>query len=149
MSAILTSRKVARAQLKTVLKTGVETAFTAVDLTLAAYESEPKTLGGFSPVLSVHSDGSMTTFPDYARELHRFWVITYWERDDPDTTEDNIDDLSVAVRQTLLDNAEATGYWQDLIFDDDFSEVAYVLIDGIQYRTERLRVTVFSVCDNS
>lgn len=144
----LTSRKAARAQLKSVLKAGVETAFSAVSLTLAAYASEPKVIDT-SPALVVHSDGSQPVLVDYARELHRFWVTTYWLRNDPDTTEDNIDDLHVAVLQTLLDNAELAGYWTDLIFEDDFSEAAYVLINGVQWRTERLRVTVFSVCDNS
>lgn len=145
----LTSRKVARAQLKSVIKTGVETIFDIDGWTFTGYESEPKNPAGVSPFFSVHSDGTMTTFPDYAREYHRFWVTTYWKRDDPDTTEDAIDDLSQAIRQTLLDNAEAVGYWQDLIFDEEFSEMAYVLIEQVQYRTERLRVTVFSVCDNS
>lgn len=149
MTAVLTSRKVARAQLKSVIKTGVETIFDIDDWTLAAFESEPKNPNGVSPFFSVHGDGSMTFFTDFARELHRFWVTTYWKRDDADTTEDAIDDLSVAIRQTLLNNAELTGYWQDLLFDEEFSELAYVLIDGVQYRTERLRVTVFSVCDNS
>lgn len=146
MAPTLTSRKAARAQLKTVLKTAVQTALSIA--TLAAYESEPKSLGGNSPALTVHSDGTMTTFPDFAREFHRFWVTMYWLRDDPDTIEDAIDDFSTAIRQALIDNAEAAGYWQDLIFDEDFSETAYVIIDGLQYRTERLRVTVFSVCTN-
>lgn len=143
----LTSRKTARAQLTAVIKAAVETDL-SID-TLAAYESEPKSLGGNSPALSVHGDGTATTFVDYAREFHRIWVTMYWLRDDPDTIEDAIDDLSLAVRQALIDNAELAGYWQDLIFDEDFSELAYVIIDGLQYRTERLRVTVFSVCDNS
>lgn len=144
----LTSRKVARAQLKSVLKTGVETIFGVVGWTLAAYESEPKDFGGQSPALTVNSDGSMTTFTDYAREFHRFWVTLYWKRDDADTTEDAIDDFSLAVRQTLIDNAEVAGFWEDLIFDEEMSEMAYVIVDGVQYRSERLRVTVFSVCDN-
>lgn len=145
----LTSRKVARNQLKTVLKAGVEAIFDVDGWTLAAYASEPKSFDGNSPALSVHSDGSMTQFADYAREWHRFWVTTYWKRDGADTTEDSIDDLSAAVRQTLIDNTEVAGYWHDLVFDEDFSEIAYVDIDGVQYRTERLRVAVFSVCDNS
>lgn len=145
----LTSRKVSRAQLKTVIKAGVEAIFDVDGWALAAYESEPKSLDGNSPALSVHGDGTASEFADYAREFHRFWVTMFWERDDPDTTEDSMDDLSVAVRQTLIDNTEVAGYWHDLIFDSDFSELAYVIIDGVQYRTERLRVTVFSVCDNS
>jgi hypothetical protein len=149
MPPTLTSRKVVRAQLKSLLKAGVETIFDIDGWTLAAYESEPKDFGGQSPALTVNSDGSMTDFTDYAREWHRFWVALYWKRDDADTVEDAIDDLSVAVRQTLIDNCEVAGYWQDLEFDAEFSEMAYVLVDGVQYRSERLRVTVFSVCDNA
>lgn len=145
----LTSRKTVRAQLKTVLKTGVETIFDIDGWSLAAYESEPKDFGGQSPALWVHSDGSMTVLVDYARELHRFWVTWVWKRDDPDTTEDALDDLSQAVRQTLYDHAEEPGYWSDLLFEDEFTEVVYLLLDGVQYRAERLRVTVLSVCDNS
>lgn len=148
MPPTLTSRKAARAQLKSILKTGVETIFDIDDWSLAAYESEAKSFGGQSPVLTVHSDGNRSDFTDYAREYHRFWVTWYWLRDDPDTTEDALDDLAAAVRQTLIDNTEAAGYWQDLIFDEEFSEASYVIIDGNQYRSERLRVTVFSICDN-
>lgn len=145
----LTSRKTVRAQLKSVLKTGIETIFDIDGWTLAAYESEPKDFGGQSPVLTVNSDGTMTVFVDYARELHRFWVGWYWKRDDPDTAEDMLDDLSQAVRQTLIDHAEEVGYWSDLIFDEQFSEAAYVVIEGVQYRGERMPVTVLSICDNS
>jgi len=144
----LTSRKAARGQLKSVLKTGIETIFNIDDFVMPAYESEPKDFGGMSPVVTVHGNGSMSQFADYARELHRFFVTTYWKRDDPDTTEDGIDDLSLAIRQTLIDNTESQGYWVDLIFDEEFSEMTYVIIDGVQYRSERMGVTVFSICDN-
>lgn len=144
----LTSRKAARAQLKTLLKAGIETILDIDDFVMAAYDHEPKITGGLSPVLTVHSAGTRTEFPDYAREFHRLWLTTYWRRDDPATTEDAIDDLSQAVRQTLLNNHEAQGYWEDLEFDDEFSEMTYLILDGVQYRSERMRVTVFSVCDN-
>lgn len=152
MPPTLTSRKAARAQLKTVLKAGIETLLEELwdveDVTLAAYESEAKDFGGLSPVLTVHSDGTMTTFTDYAREYHRFWVSLYWKRDDADTIEDALDDLAWAARQTLIDNSEEQGYWHDLDFDESFSEMAYLIIDGVQYRSERLRVIAYSVCDN-
>lgn len=140
MAPTLTSRKVARAQLGVLLDTIAD---------LNVVDHEPKDTGRLSPLLTIHSDGTRSEFPDYPREFHRFWVTWYWRRDDPDATEDAFDDLAVSVRQKLIDNAEAAGYWQDLIFDEEFSEAAYIILDGIQYRTERLRVTVFSVCDNS
>lgn len=148
----LTSRKAVRAQLKSTIKSGVEAIFNTAleidDFSLAAYEAEPKSFGGQSPALTLNSDGTRTDFVDYPREHHRFWLRTYWRRDDPDTTEDAIDDLSQAIRQTLIDNTEVSGYWSDLAFDDEFSEMAYVIIDGVQYRSEQMRVTVLSICDN-
>ena len=148
MTITLTSRKAARGQLKTVIKTGIETAYDIDGFVMPVFKSEPKDFGGQSPVLTLNSDGTMTEFADYARERHRFWLTTYWKRDDADTTEDAIDDLSQIVRQTLIDNSEAQGYWEDLEFDGEFSNMAYVLVDGVQYRSERMSVTVFSVCDN-
>lgn len=136
----LTSRKAAREQLGVLLDTITN---------LTVYDHEPKDFGRLSPIVTVHSDGTRREFPDYAREFHRFWVTTYWRRDDPDATEDRIDDLSQAIAQKLLDNSEIAGYWQDLEFDEEFSELSYLILDGVQYRSERLRVTVFSVCDNS
>lgn len=148
MTPTLTSRKAARGQLKTILKTGIETDFAIVGFVMPVYESEPKDFGGKSPVLTLHGGGTLTEFADYARERHRFWLTTYWKRDDPDTTEDAIDDLSQVVRQTLIDNSDEPGYWEDLEFDAQFSEMTYVLVDGVQYRSERMSVVVFSVCDN-
>lgn len=146
----LTSRKVARAQLKVILKASIETAFAAITgFTMNVESSEPKDTGRLSPLLTIHSAGTRSEFPGYAQEFHRFWVTWYWRRDDPTLTEDNFDDLAVAVRQSLLNNAEAAGYWSDLLFDDDFSETAYLVLDSVQYRTERMLVTAFSVCDNS
>lgn len=145
----LTSRKDARGQLKSTLKTGIETILDIDGFTMPAYASEPKDFGGQSPVVTVHGNGTMTEFADYARERHRFLVTTYWLRDDPDTTEDGIDDLSQAIRQTLIDNTEVSGYWVDLDFDMEFSSEAYVIIDGRQYRSEQMGVTVLSICDNT
>lgn len=135
----LTSRKAVREKLGTLLDTISN---------LTVYDHEPKDFGQLSPIVTVHSAGTRSEFPDYAREFHRFWVTTYWRRDDPATTEDKIDDLSQDVRQLLLDNAEVVNFWQDLLFDEEFSEAIYLILGGVQYRSERLRVTVFSVCDN-
>lgn len=144
MTITLTNRKTARAQLKTVLETGVETLLSIADL--AAYASEPKDFGGRSPVLTVHGDGTRTEFGSPNIEYHKTWVTMYWKRDAPATTEDKIDDMHHAVRQTLINNAELAGYWNDLLFDEDFSEMAYVLIENVQYRTERLPVTIVVYC---
>lgn len=137
----LTSRKQSRQQLATLLTAGV------TDL-VAVYDHEVRDFGGRSPVATIHSNGTRTTFPDYTREYHRFLITLLWKRSDDDLTEDYVDDLAADVRQTLIDNAEAAGYWQDLQFDDEadgFSEMGYWIIDGVQYRWERIRVTAYIV----
>lgn len=143
---ILTSRKDLRPQLKTTIKSGVEAIFDIDGFALAAYESEPKSFGGNSPAVTINSDGTRTEFASPPVEYHRFWLRTYWHRDDPDTTEDGIDDLAQAIRQTLINNAELANYWNDILFDDEFSEVTYVLIDNNQYRTEQMRVILKVYC---
>lgn len=133
----LTSRKTSRAQMATLL--GEISTFVAV------YDHQTKNIDGKSPVGMVHSDGSMQTFPDYLREWHRFIVSLLWKRSDDDATEDYIDDLAKDVRQKLYDNVDEAGYWHDIEFDEEFSEMDYVLIDGEQYRRELIRVAVLVV----
>ncbi len=132
----LTSRKAVRQQLAVLLD----------EITnLTVYDHEVKDFQRLSPVAMVHSDGTMTTFPDFAREFHRFWISIFWARGDDDATEDYIDDLATAVRQKLLDNLEEAGLWHDIHFDEEFSELDYPIIDSVMYRRERFRVTVFVV----
>lgn len=117
---------------------------------VAVYDHQTKDFGRRSPVAMVHSDGSRTSWTDYAREWHRFIVTLLWGRDDAEDTEDRLDNLARDVRQKLYDNSEIAGFWEDLIFDnDEFSEMDYFLLDGKLYRRELLRVTVYSVCDNT
>lgn len=137
MAVTLTSRKTTRQQLATLL--GQITTFVAV------YDHETKDFGRRSPVGMVHSDGSRTTWPDFTREFHRCIVTLLWAREDADATEDYLDDLAQAVRQKFYDNQELAGYWHDLEFDEQFSQLDYPIIDGIMYRRERMRVTVFYV----
>lgn len=135
----LTSRKTVRQQLATLLTDNVTTL-------VAAYDHQTKSFGGRSPVAMVHSDGTRSTFPDYAREYHRLLITLLWKRSDDDATEDYMDDLAKDVRQVLYDNAEAAGYWEDLSFDEEFSEMGYWIIDGAQYRWEVIPVTCYVVC---
>ena len=133
----LTSRKTSRAQMATLL--GEISTFVAV------YDHRTNNIDGKSPVGMVHSDGSMQTFPDYLREWHRFIISLLWKRADDDATEDYIDDLAKDVRQKLYDNVDEAGYWHDIEFDEEYSEMDYVLIDGEQYRREMIRVAVLVV----
>lgn len=139
MPVVLSSRSDARQKLAELLDTIVEL--------VAVYDHEPKDFGRRSPVATVHSDGSRREFADYAREWHRLLITLWWRRDDGAATESYLDNLGAAVCQTLLDNSDLPGYWQDLVFDQDYSEMGYFLIDGVQYRYERLRVEVFVCCE--
>mgnify|MGYP001568737700 CR=1 FL=1 len=135
--AEMTSRKTSRAQMATLLS--------AITTFVAVYDHEVKNFDGKSPVATVHSDGSMQTFPDYLREKHRFIVTLWWKRADDDATEDYIDDLAKNVRQKLYDNVGAAGYWHDIEFDEEYSQLDYVILDGEMYRRETIRVAVLVV----
>lgn len=134
----LITRKTARQHMATLL--GTITTFVAV------YDHEPKNPGGRSPIATIHSDGTRTTFPDFARQWHRLIITLWWKRTDGDATEDYIDDLANEVRQKLIDNTQIASKWADLEFDEEFSEMDYVLLDGTMYRRERIRVSAYIIC---
>lgn len=129
----LISRKLARQRMATLL--GTITTFVAV------YDHQTKDFGGRSPVAMVYSNGSRTTFPDYTRQYHNLLIQLIWRREDDDVTEDYIDDLANSVRQALIDNTEIAGYWSDLEFDEENSEMGYFILEGKQYRFETIAVT--------
>jgi len=139
MTVTLTSRKRTRQQLRDLLD--------EITTLVEVFDHQAVDFGRRTPVAMVYSDGTRTQFPDYAREYHRFIIEFWWGRDDANLTEDYLDDLAQEVRQKLYDNMEASGYWEDIAFDEEFSELDYPIVDGIQYRRERLRVTVFVICE--
>lgn len=134
----MTSRKTSRGQLATLLGDNVAT-FVAV------YDHEVKNFDGKSPVATIHSDGTRQQFPDYLREWHRFILTLWWKRADDDATEDYVDDLAKDVRQTIYDNIEAAGYWYDVEFDEEYSTMDYVMLDGEMYRREIIRLSVLVI----
>lgn len=138
MAVVLSSRSGVRQQLAELLS----------DITtlVAVYDHETKDFKRQSPVAMVHSDGTRREYAGHAREWHRFLITLWWRRDDGSLTESYLDDLGTAVAQKLLDNSDLPGYWQDLEFDEEFSEMGYYTVDGVQYRYERLRVVVFACC---
>ena len=145
MTTIL-GREPARKRLADLLKTDIDAALSIDALVLPA---EPKETEAQSPIITVHSAGSRLAFPGYAMEYHGYWVSWYSIRDDPEASEDFFDDLSRVIFQSLLDHHVEPGYWQDLIFGQEDSEATYITMEGgTQFRTERLKVTVESICDN-
>lgn len=133
----MTSRKTSRGQLATLLG--------AISTFVAVYDHQVSNFDGKSPVATIHSDGTRQQFPDYLREWHRFQITLWWKRTDDDATEDYIDDLAKDVRQKIYDNVDEPGYWIDVEFDEEFSAMDYVILDGQMYRREIIRVSMLVV----
>lgn len=132
MAATLTSPEVMRDQLVVLLDeiSGV-----------TIVKQEPKTLQ-ISPLITVHSAGSRRLFVnDCVDEYHRFWVTLYVRRDDEAAAEDQLNTLSTAITQKIYDNSQEGAYWDDMNADEEFSEVVNLVINSIQWRVERNRVT--------
>lgn len=141
----LVGRKAVRLHLAALLKADIDNAL-SVDTLVEGHE--PKETAARSPIITVHGAGSRFSFTPYAYEYHRLWITWYWLRDDPALSEDRFDDLSLAIYQSLFDHITEAGYWSDLLFGEDFSEAAYITLDGRQYRTERAAITIQSICNN-
>lgn len=119
-------RKAARQALATLLATNPT--FKAV------YDHEVKDFQRQSPVAMVYSDGTRPMSRDgfdYA-----MIVSLWWKRSsDGGDTEDGIDDLSDAIYALLLSQI-------NLVVDEEFSRLAYPIVDGVMYRREEIRVVL-------
>jgi hypothetical protein len=128
-------RAASRAALKVLLET--ITTFEIV------YNGAPFNTGGLSPVAMVTSDGTETgpgeTFTTTAT-AHRILIDLLWLR--VATTEADIDALSAVVFALLKANRYANATWTSMEIDGR-SQLDYVLIDGKDYRLERIPVVVW------
>lgn len=139
----LIGREVPRDQLQVILKTAIDAAL-GVDCLVENHE--PKETGGRSPMVFIHGNGTRLEFTPYVAVHHRFWVTAYWQRDDPSATEDRFDALVLVIYQTLLDHVTEPNFWNDIEFAEEFSDQAYIVLDNIQQRTERIGVTTITIC---
>lgn len=131
----MNSRKTAREALATLLG--------SISTFVATYDREVLDFQRQSPVGMVHSDGTAPGF-DSLSAFHRqqaLWVSIWWKRDE--STEDYIDDLSEDVYDLLEANAGQTLSWDGLQIDETFSQLDYPILDGVQYRRERIRVVIW------
>lgn len=107
------------------------------------YDGAPFTTGGLSPVAMVTSDGTATgpgeTFIGTVVE-HRILIDLLWLR--RSSTEADVDALSATVFALLKANRGATANWSSMEIDGR-SQLDYVLIDGKDYRLERIPVLVW------
>ena len=128
-------RATCRAALVTLLDT-----VTALAMT---YNGAPFTTGGLSPVAICSSDGSETGPGETMATTsvaHRILIDLLWLRSA--TTEDDVDALSATVIALLKANRGATAAWSSLELDGR-SQLDYVLIDGKDYRIERIPVIIW------
>lgn len=134
----INSRKAARQALATLFSNNIATL-------VAVYDHETPDFGGRSPVLMIWSDGTAPgpaeTFAGHFRQ-HRFNVSIWWLWENADTTEDDFDDLSEDVIDTIETNDE-TDDWASLWLVDDFSVTDYPILDGEMYRRETFQVIIW------
>src|SRR5690349_3760869 len=109
----------------------------------AVYNGAPFTANGLSPISMVTSDGtddapgaSMLATNDE----HYILVDILFLRNS--TTEADIDALSATVRALLRANRGANATWSSLELNGR-SQLDYVMIDGKDYRLERIPVVVW------
>lgn len=110
-----------------------------------SYAYEPKDPGELAPFVTVHSDGT-SAYEDRDENRYAF-IITIWVKrtGDGDTAEDSIDDLSEQAINLLMSGG--SGILSSIRIDEayntlNFSGMDYPLINGVQYRRERIRVIV-------
>lgn len=97
------------------------------------YDHEVKDFGRVSPVAMVYSDGTQTVHRVDGYN-HAFIISLWWRRSaDGGDTETYIDDLSDDIHSLLLGQ-------NNLIVDDQYSQLAYPIVDGVMYRRESIRV---------
>lgn len=110
----------------------------------AVYEYLKPDFGGLSPVCMLQSDGTRpadtTTLAGYERE-HAILIGIWWARHA--TVEDDIDNLSEDVWDVLEANTGPTADWGGLTIDENFSQLDYPIVDGVQYRLEVVRVLIW------
>lgn len=110
---------------------------------VAVYDHQALDFGRQSPVGMIFSDGSR---PGPARTgrnhhyEHAFIVELWWARDG--FTEGKMDALTAEVIATYEPyfRQQLPGVWSNLRLDESFSQLDYPILDGIQYRRERLRL---------
>lgn len=129
------NRKVCRAELVTLIST--------VSTLEATFNGAPMTTGGLSPFATVTDDGTEDG-PDKnlvsTNDAHYFLIDLYWLR--APGTEDELADLSTDVRNLLRANRGANSAWGSLELNGK-SQLDYVIIDGKDYRLERIPVVVW------
>ena len=132
----MTTRAAIRAELKTLLETLTD--FVQVS------DHESFDFQRMSPVAMILNDG---TRPGPAisfssrNHTHAMIIQIWWKRED--TTETLFDALTESVFALMEANSNANAAWNSLELDNNFSTIAYPVVEGIQYAVEQIRVLVW------
>lgn len=142
----MASRKDIRAQLKTLLQTGLVGTGKPAQV---VYGGQIADFQGQSPVVVIASAGTerrRMTF-EGGRAVHHFKIFVFvlykdaaagWDEED---AEDKMDEIEDAIAGILDANAGKCSYWQALSYDRA-SECAGVPVAGEEYRVETIPVVV-------
>lgn len=106
------------------------------------YDHQPKSFQGQSPVATVHGgpvDFPLMTFGGDEDAEIELWVTNFVKRDDAAAAEDSLDALLLAVGDVVVANRKDAGFWNELFLRGP-TEPDYPTIDGVQYRSELVRV---------
>lgn len=107
------------------------------------YDGAPFTTGGVSPFATVTSDGTGDG-PDKnlvsTNDEHYLLIDIFWLR--KSTTEADLDALSKSVRDLVRANRGANATWSSLELNGR-SQLDYAIIDGKDYRFERIPVVIW------
>ncbi|MBN2389892.1 MAG: hypothetical protein JXR84_04170 [Anaerolineae bacterium] len=132
---------IARSTIRTALKALLD----ATTKWQATYTSQPKSFGGLSPVATLH-DGPLDwelLAAGYTPDVYKaeIWLTNYVRRgpdDDTDTAETALDTLFAAVAGVVAASRKTTNW--TLVDMASPTEPDYSMVDGVQYRSERIRL---------
>jgi len=130
---------------RSTIRGAIKTLLDATAKWQATYTSQPKSFGGVSPVATLH-DGPLDwefLAAGYTPDVYKaeIWLTNYVRRgpdDDADAAETMLDTLFAAVAGIVAANRKGT-YWTLLDLAPP-TEPDYAMVDGIQYRSERIRL---------
>lgn len=99
---------------------------------------------GKTPILVIRSRGTSQVFagehtnPAQYRFLISSFVLAYSEDDSwtSANAEDKLDELDKVVRQVIRDNAGGGTYADNFLFEEGFSDVSDIVIEGLPYIVE-------------
>ena len=115
--------------------------FVTADDFNVVYAYAPVDLQGMDQVLAIYSDTTFHSRESYASE-HNFYTFildVYVKRATAETTEDTLDTLHEAIRDTIYDN-QGNANWHRLILEP--SDAYFAEISGVSYRVESHKLEI-------